>query len=756
MAQSGAGNVSGAITTARWERVHEALQATLDLDPPARATHLAAIGRTDPALREEVESLLSSMTGTGRFDALVRQFVAVNGHEQVPERIGAWRPIRLLARGGMGAVYLAERADGAYDQRVAIKLLPAGTRADLHSRFIAERRILARLSHPNIARLIDGGTTGDGLPFLVLEYVEGEPLTTWCDRKALSLESRLRLFLDVCAAVSWAHANLIVHRDIKPANVLVEAAGGDDPRVKLLDFGIAKLLDDEPFDGAPATRADLRLLTPDYAAPEQVRGEAATTATDVYQLGVVLYELLSGRRPHRFASRTLDAIEREICGKDPVRPGVAFDQSPDDRAPDGSAIANARSTTPKRLAKSLAGDLDTIVMHALAKEKERRYASVEALAADVRRYLDGRPVQARPDSLAYRAGKFVRRNRAAVLAGTAITSLLIVLVASTIVQNGRIQAERDRAERAAGFLADLFEDLEPAQARGSMVDPREMLDRATERVSIEMEDDPLLQAELFDVLGSVYQMRGFFAEAETLLRNGLALRERVLPPDHEDVAASRYTLAYLLGDTDRWAQAEPLLAQAVAVLRDRFGDAHGRVAVIEVWQALARLDAGDLPAADSILTAAIEKLRSPDGDPFELTTALLYAGRIRIARGDPYAAAQPMREALDIRIGLFGRQHPTVANALDGIGEVKQALGDWSGAEATYRDALAIRRTLFPPDHADIGASYHNLGIALHGQGRNAEAAVMLDSAFAVLEPAFGADHSLVRVTLAYRDSVGN
>jgi serine/threonine-protein kinase len=745
------------MTPERWARVHEALQATLDLDPSARAAHLAAIGREDSALRDEVESLLSSMTEPGRFDALVRQFVTVSGEENIPDRIGAWRPIRLLARGGMGAVYVGERADGAYDQRVAIKLLPAGTRADLHSRFIAERRILARLHHPNIARLIDGGTTGNGLPFLVLEYVEGEPLTTWCDRHALSLESRLRLFLDVCAAVSWAHANLIVHRDIKPANVLVEAAGdGGEPRVKLLDFGIAKLLDDEPFDDAPATRADLRLLTPDYAAPEQVRGEAVTTATDVYQLGVLLYELLAGRRPHRFASRTLESIEREICGKDPARPGVAFDQAREDGVPDGVATARARSTTPKRLARSLAGDLDTIVMHALAKEPARRYASVEAFAADVRRHQDGLPVRARPDSLTYRTGKFVRRNRAAVLAGTAIASLLIVLVGSTIVQNGRIQAERDRAEQAAGFLADLFGDLEPAQARGSAVDPREILDRATARVSIEMSDDPLLQAELFDVLGRVYQMRGFFAEAEPLLRNALALRERELPADHGDVADSRYTLADLLGEMDRQAEAEPLLAAAAAVLRDRLGDGHQRVAEIEVWQAIARRDAGDFAVADSIIAAAIDKLRSTDADPLELSTALLYAGRIRIERGQPRAAAQPMQEALDIRIGLMGREHPTVANALDGIGELKQALGDWSGAEAMFREALAIRRTLFPPDHADIGVSYENIGIALHGQERNAEAAAMLDSALAVLEPAFGGEHATVRLALAYRDSVEN
>ena len=737
----------------RWERVHETLHAALERDPSERANLLAAVGRDDPALQREIESLLIAVAAQGPFDELIDAFVAPEPGERIPERLGAWRPIRLLARGGMGAVYLAERADGAYEQRVALKLLPAGTRPDLHARFLAERRILARLRHPNIAGLLDGGTTDDGLPYLVLEYVDGEPLTTYCDRLRLPVDARLRLFLDVCAAVSWAHANLIVHRDIKPANVLVESARADGHCIRLLDFGIAKLLDDEVSSEFPATRADLRLLTPEYAAPEQVRGDTITTATDVYQLGVLLYELLCGRRPHRFASHTLQHIERDICERDPLRPGAAIGRTPDGDTVDAAAIGLARATTPGRLARALEGDLDTIIMHALAKEPGRRYASVDAFAADVRRHLEGLPVAARPDSLRYRAGKFVRRNRAAVFAAAAIAVLLASLVVTTAVQNRRIEAQRDRAEQAAGFLTQLFEDLEPVQARGSTLDPREILDRATERVMNGMADQPLLQARLFDVLGRVYQMRGFFTEAEPLLRRALALRTDELGNDRLDVADSHYALAQLLFDTDRHAAAEPELATAASILRQRLGPSHPRVAAVEIDQALARRAAGDLDAAASIMDSAIAALRVDADARLDLATALLYAGKLRVERGDASHAEPLITQALDIRRSLFGDEHPTVANALDGIGEMKQALGDHVGAEAAFRQALAVRRTLFPPDHADLGVSFENLGIVLHQQRRRVEAVIMLDSALNILLPALGPDHMLVRVATAYRDS---
>jgi serine/threonine-protein kinase len=733
--------------------MHDVLQAVIEREPAARTSFLDDACRDDPGLRTEVVSLLERGLAPGRFDALVERYTAPDTLEPaLPERVGAYRPIRLIARGGMGTVLLAERALGDFDQRVAIKLLPTGTVADLRSRFLAERRILARLQHPNIARLLDGGTTDDGRPYLVMELVEGEPLTEFCDRQRLSVAERLRLFLDVCAAVTYAHANLIVHRDIKPANVLVSAPAPDSDRpvVKLLDFGISKLLDDDAGSPRPPrTRPGLRLMTPDYAAPEQVRGEPVTTATDVYQLGVLLYELLSGRRPHRVSSLVGHHVERVVCDEIPPRPSQAVARQP------GGDIGRARATTSERLGRRLAGDLDTIVLRALTKEPERRYPSVDALAEDIRRHVDGRPVKARPDTLAYRARKFVGRNMLAVAAASAVGLLVATLVVSTAMQNGRVARERDRAEQAASFLIDLFEDLEPVQARGSTVPARDILDRSVVRVRSELADDPLLQARLLGALGGVYQLRGHFAQAEPLLREATSLRVEHLDADHPDIADSRYALADLLAETGRHAEGEELLASALDVYRDTYGSRDPRVAAVRMDIALARRAAGDLAGADTLLSGAVDLLRSSTASREDLATALLYLGKVRLEQGDMIGAEPLIEEALSLRRELFGEDHPTVANAIDGLGELSFARADFDGAERAFRHALSIRRRLFPDDHTDVAVSLENLGITLRRQGRTEEADRLLRDALDVLRPELGDEHPLVVVALAHRDSLG-
>jgi serine/threonine-protein kinase len=745
---------SGVVTTPEgWARVHEVLQDALALEPKPRADFLEAVGRHEAAVRREVHSLLAAVSPGGRFDALVARFVEPAAGETPPALIGAYRPVRLLARGGMGAVYLAERADGAFDKRVALKLLPAGTGADLHSRFLAERRIVARLRHPNIARLLDGGATEDGLPYLVLEYVEGEPITDYCDRRRLPVEARLRLFLEVCAAVSYAHANLVVHRDIKPDNVLVVGDGGrrEPPTVKLLDFGIAKLLDDEGMPGAgPATRVGLRPMTPEYAAPEQVLGGPITTATDVYQLGVLLYELISGQRPHARAGRDLRRLERSVSDAEPARPSARVRGQRDG---DADERAGARASTAKRLERRLKGDLDTIALQALAREPERRYASVDALAADVRRHLDGLPVKARPDAAVYRAGKFVRRNRVAVVVAGAVALLLAGTAASTVVQNRRIAVERDRAEQAAAFLAELFEGLEPTQARGSSLPTRAILDRGAARVESELGGQPLLQARLYDVLGRVYVLRGYFADAEPLLRRALDLRLAHLGGDDLLVADSRHSLAYLLEEIDRHEAAQPLLEAAADTYRRRLGPDDPTLAQVELDRALAMRATGELEEAGTLLGHVVDVLRRNPDRPQDLATALLYVGKVRLEGGDTAGAEAPIRESLSIRRRLFGRDHPQVANAIDGIGELMQARGEYGAAEAAYREALSIRRELFPSDHLDVGVSLENLGIVLQAAGRSAEAVGLLEDALAVLRPAVGEDHSLVYDATVWLDS---
>src|SRR5271169_6077903 len=357
------------------------------------------------------------------------------------DRIGPYRVLRTLGVGGMGEVFLAERADAAFEQQVAIKVVYGGSFArGVQSRLKIERQILAQLDHPNIAHLLDGGTLPEGTPYIVMEYVDGVPIDAFCDSNRLDIAARLKLFQVVCAAVHYAHQNLIVHRDLKPSNILVTAAGVP----KLLDFGIAKLLDDRQAARytLAVTQADIRIMTPDHASPEQVRGQAITTSSDVYVLGVLLYKLLCGTSPFFISSMRLSEIERAICEKDPPPPSQMVSA---DELPESSSIAEARGSTAKRLKRGLLGDLDNIVLMAMRKEPERRYGSAEQLAGDIQRFLEGKPVIARRDTVSYRTSKFVKRHWLPVSAAAAASFMIIAFSVTTYEQSARIAAERDRA-----------------------------------------------------------------------------------------------------------------------------------------------------------------------------------------------------------------------------------------------------------------------------------------------------------------------
>jgi serine/threonine protein kinase/tetratricopeptide (TPR) repeat protein len=423
------------VSGSRFERLEALFHEALPLSPEERPALLEGACRDDPALKTEVERLLAAHEKAGEFIQVPAATLGGMGAADESlegRRIGPYRVVRVLGRGGMGAVYLAERADGSFTQRVAIKLIKRGMDTDhVLARFRAERQILASLNHPNIARLLDGGSTADGLPYLVMEYIDGQPIDAYADAGHLSVPDRLRLFLDVCDAVSHAHGQGVIHRDIKPLNILVTPAG--DP--KLLDFGIAKVLDDA--DEVTSTVTGLRLLTPEYASPEQVEGRHATAASDVYSLGVVLYELLTGRSPYRLPSRAPRDVAAAVCTTEPERPSAAVTRAPEPTAEavrrrrlDSAAHAAATgAATARQLSRLLRGDLDTIVLAALRKDPGRRYRSVAALADDIRRHLDGRPVGARSDGVLYRAGKFARRNRGGAAAAGLVAVAAAVLAA---------------------------------------------------------------------------------------------------------------------------------------------------------------------------------------------------------------------------------------------------------------------------------------------------------------------------------------
>jgi tetratricopeptide (TPR) repeat protein len=695
--------------------VQELFAAAVDLPEAERGAWLAESSRDDPELGREVEQLLAADAQAGDFlEAAIREEAAPlaalvgegDGAGLTGVRIGAYRIERELGRGGMGTVYQAVR-DGDFDRRVALKVLRRGMDSeDVLRRFATERQILANLDHPNIARLYDGGTMPDGRPYFVMEAISGEPVDRYCERLKLAVPERLRLFRTVCSAVASAHQSLVVHRDLKPSNILVTEGGAP----KLLDFGIAKLLDPDEGEGTEATLAASRLMTPGYASPEQLRGGPVTTASDVYSLGVLLHELLTGRRLRRPGSG------------DPGRPSAAA-ESPE-------------------LRRRLRGDLDAIVAMALREEPQRRYGSVEQLAEDVRRHLESEPVLARRGTFAYRARKFVRRNRVALTVGLAFAGLAAAFVASTAVQSARAARERDTARQALAFLVDLFEVADPGESRGEEITAREILDRGAERVEREMGARPEAQAALEETLGRVYRKLGVHDRAEPLLRSSLALRRKTLGPRHPDVAVSLTSLADLLQMEGVYDEAERYYREALTLRREAFGPEHPDVAASLGSLADLLHDKGDFRAAGPLYREALAMRRRLFRPPHpDLAASLNDMALLHHDEGDYTAAEVFYREALAMRRTLFGEDHPDVATSYQNLAALLQARKDYAGAEPLYRRALAIQRRVLGERHASVLYTLRNFGMMLVGKGDPAGGERLLREAAALEEEIFRPDH---------------
>jgi serine/threonine protein kinase len=489
------------VQTERWRQIDDLFQSALDRPPEERNAFLDSACQDDAELRREVESLLAFEGSSGltspAFEEAMAALGARKSHAHEGRPIGPYRVLREIGQGGMGSVYLAARADEAFEKLVAIKVVRVGLGGvDFIERFRKERQILATLDHPNITRLLDGGTTDDGLPYFVMEHIEGQPIDHYCDQRKLNITERLKCFQGVCAAVTYAHRNLIVHRDIKPANVLVTKDGV--PR--LLDFGIAKLLDSGSSVGEQTVT---RALTPEYASPEQVRGESITTASDVYSLGVLLYRLMTGRRPYRQPIDSSAGLERAILSDEPERPSVAAMRLDETEAGTNAAsISEVREGTPEKLRRRLQDDVDNIVLMALRKEPQRRYASAEQLSEDIRRHLASLPVLARPDTRCYRTAKFLKRNKAWVAMAAATALSLVAGTGATLWQNHLARQQRDRArleqakaERIKTFLQETltfaspsFNSLNPAKNKDAKIS--EAMDYAVSRSETELANQP--------------------------------------------------------------------------------------------------------------------------------------------------------------------------------------------------------------------------------------------------------------------------
>ena len=747
----------------RWQRVEDLFSRAADLPAPDRAAFLDAECRTadgipDPVLRAEVEALLAHDVQARAFfdDANARLASVADGigaeRDPAPERVGPWRLVREIGRGGMGTVHLAERADGRFEQTAALKLVRAGQAPGILARFRAERQILARLDHPGIARLLDGGLTDDDRPYLVMEYVDGAPITDYCDRHRLSVDARLGLFRQVCDAVQFAHRQLVVHRDLKPSNILVSEDASGAPRVKLLDFGIAKLLAGDAGVSLVETAEDVRVMTPEYAAPEQVRGEPVTTATDVYALGVLLYELLTGARPYSLPSRARHAVERAILEADPTVPSTAVT--------DASA-AQARASEPTRLRRKLRGDLDQIVLRALRKEPERRYDGAAALSADLKRHLDGLPVEARPESVSYRVGKFVRRNRATVAAAALVLLAVVGGAGVALWQAAEARAERDRAEDVSAFLVGLFESPDPYApadtSAGQDITIQTYLALGAERVRSELADRPRTQATLLASIADVYHHLDRADDEAPLRDEVVALTRRVYGPGSPEHAAALARKASVLDRLGRYDEARPLFEESLALTRAAHRPGDAAVALAEVNTGRFLRDEGEYGAADSLMRTAIGAYRKlPGVDLAELAAALDMHGGVLRELGRADDAWDLTMESYEILRGLHGDRNPETATSMGHLALTASLQERHDVADTWYRRAHDVMEATLGPDHGETVRVRTSWAAAVGKAGEFARAEALHRDNLRVLEQRYGPVHREVGTTVQNLATVVN
>lgn len=697
---------------------------------------LQSVDNIHPALQASAQTIFATLASDLAQEPILQQ--SLTG-----QTLGAYRLTQEIGHGGMGTVFLAERADGAFQQHVAIKVVRAGLLgSDVIQRFRQERQILARLKHPNIARLYDGGVTETGLPYLVMEYVEGIPLTKYCDEKRLTTQERLKLFQRVCVAVQYAHQNLIVHRDLKPSNILVTEAG----EVKLLDFGIAKLIEeDENFDMPVAiTRTGVRLLTPEYASPEQIKGEAVTTASDVYALGVLLYELLTGHRPYRLEGRLQHEIARVILEEEPthmstvigqpvqfVKEGVTQSVTPE-------TISNARRTSVSGLRRQLRGDLDRIVLQALRKEVPRRYGAVSALMEDVGRYLSGLPVSAQPDRLGYRLHKFVQRNRL----GVAFVSLLIVTVIALTFQQAQTARERDlkqlEADKQAAlknYLVSIFESANPNSTSFDNLTARDLLDQGVARTT-ELTDQPEIQGDMMTIFGNIYRHLGELNTAQPLLDSALTMLTTAYGDKHPVVATSLFELATLHRELGQFDKAETLHLEAYRQRQDLLApddftltQSTNELGLL-YWQ-LGKLEEAEHYMRESLALRRVIMVKEGT-DGYELSYPLNNLGLILTQKGDYDAAQEAAQEAVSIRRKLAGPTHPNTLNAQANLAYVFASRGDFSVAEPIYREVAAQMTRSLGERHPRTAIMIQNVGWTLFGQGHYQDALPHFEQALAI------------------------
>ncbi|MEO7013891.1 MAG: serine/threonine-protein kinase, partial [Dokdonella sp.] len=726
------------------------LRDALDTDPSERESFLSARCQGNTALRERVQAMLARIALAERhgvdddaWQTLDTLGESASAHSQNPDDaligslLGPFRVAERIGRGGMGIVYRGVREGSDFTQAVAIKLIRRGYDFDdVHARFLRERRILARLSHPNLARFIDGGVAAEGRPWFALEFVRGESITRWCDTQRLSVRQRMKLFLDVCAAVQYAHTRLIVHRDLKPGNVLVDDSGA----VRLLDFGVAGLLAGDPDEGdSPTTISDRHAMTPEYAAPEQFAGGVVGIPADVYALGVLAYELVAGVLPYALDRTDPEAAARTVAQTPPQALASAISRVEADTSSSVDLRLAARKTGLRGYRRLVRGDLTRILEKALAKEPERRYETVQAFADDLTRWLGGAPVRVTANRFGYRFGKFVQRNRVAVAFASLAFLLLVAGVGGVLWKSREALREAERATAVKTFLLSLFDNNTPGVSTDDVPSTRDLLARGVEKIQGEMADQPDLRAEMLTTLGRIHNQLALYDAAEPLLRQALTLESAGSGASALKRADTLRELAQVLVEKSQFPEAEKLLREGLA-------DIDGRDLAREarLHQVLGRALASDNQIEEGVLESenAVAQFRRVEVPPgARLADALGDLGATLMQQGKFEQSLVPQREALEIQRRIHQGAHADIAVVASNIVVAFLNLGRYEDAVPLIEEAIAVDRKVYAGPHRALAVHLTNLGAVLSLLYRTDEAVDAWREGLEIRTKLYGADN---------------
>ncbi|WP_185958189.1 serine/threonine-protein kinase [Fodinibius sediminis] len=740
----------------RWKKISHIFDLALTLPQNRRTSYIRSLCTGDAELQQEVLSLLASVEESGRMlndhlhknQALLQELIQ-HLEQEPPSRslidttLGQWHITNHLGYGGMGDVYQVKRCDSDIHQRGALKIIRRGldTPENLR-RFRVEKQILAGLHHPNMANLIDSGISGDGLPYLVMELIEGVPIDQFCDQHNLTISERLDLFKTVCHAVQYAHKNLVVHRDLKPENILVT----DDGHVKILDFGIAKLLDPDLYGlSTVKTSASMRLMSLDYAAPEQISGQPVTTSTDVYALGVLLHNLVTGLHPYDLSDKTFRAAEQVVLCNLPSLPSHRLK-----KADDLSPIASSRNTRPAKLIHTVRGDLDAIILKALNKEADRRYSYAIQLVEDLSRFETNKPVTARLQTSRYHVTKFLIRHKKRIATAGAALLIIIALTSFYTVQlaheRNEARLEAQKAAQVKNLMVDIFQSGDPFhEPDAKNLSMSEVLDQGTKRIASSLEDQPLIKADLQEALGGVYSGLVRYAKAEPLLRNALEVYQQELGANHPQIADVSHSLGFLLMRRGHYSEAETLFERARDIYEDHYGDEDPHYAYVVRTLAFLYSETNRTGQALANYKRAI-KIYVKNNDP-DVAETLTDMGYLLMDLGRLGEAQMNLQQAIALFNKYEDESNIEIANAYTGLGQVLHLRGALLEAEIYHRKALRIRLEIFEPGHTHIASSQLRLGWLLIDQGRFKEAVPLVQKAYKSFINHLPPDHWKVAAT---------